>query len=56
MHKEKVPEMEQKGFFLSRTQKEFLFWEFFLDVIFNNTLNVNLLEAFFNESGTFLCP
>jgi len=48
MHKEKVPEMEQKGFFWSRTQKEFLFWEFFMDVIFKNTLNVNLLGAFFN--------
>jgi hypothetical protein len=34
MHKEKVLGMSHEGFFLSRTQKESIFWEFFLDVKF----------------------
>jgi hypothetical protein len=34
MHKEKVLRMLHEGFFLSRTQKESIFWEFFLDVNF----------------------
>jgi hypothetical protein len=34
MHKEKVLGMSHKGFLLSRTQKESIFWEFFLDVTF----------------------
>jgi len=34
MHKEKNSRMSHKGFFLSRTQKESVFWEFFLDVNF----------------------
>jgi hypothetical protein len=34
MHKEKVSRMSHEGFFLSRTLKESIFWEIFLDVIF----------------------
>jgi hypothetical protein len=34
MHKDKVLGMSHKGFFLSGTQKESNFQEFFLDVIF----------------------
>jgi hypothetical protein len=34
MHKEKVSRMSHEGFFLSRTQKEFILWEYFLDVNF----------------------
>jgi hypothetical protein len=34
MHKENVLRMLHEGFFLSRTQKESIFWEFFLDVNF----------------------
>jgi len=33
-HKEKVSEMLHEGFFRSSTQKESIFWEFFLDVNF----------------------
>jgi hypothetical protein len=32
--KEKVPRMSHKGFFLLGTQKESIFWEFFLDINF----------------------
>jgi hypothetical protein len=39
--------MSHKGFFWSRTQKEYIFWEFFLDVISENTLNANLLDIFY---------
>jgi hypothetical protein len=46
MHKEKVLRMSHKGFFLLGTQKEFIFWEFFLDVILKNTSNANLLDVF----------
>jgi hypothetical protein len=34
MHKEKVSRMSHEGIFLLRTQKESIFWEFFLDVNF----------------------
>jgi len=34
MHKEKVSRMSHERFFLSRTQKESIFWEIFMDVIF----------------------
>jgi len=34
MHKEKNLGLQHEGFFLSRTQKESIFWEFFLDVNF----------------------
>jgi hypothetical protein len=34
MHKEKVSRMSHEGFCLSKTQKESIFWEFFLDVNF----------------------
>jgi len=34
MHKEKVSRMSHKRFLLLGTQKESIFWEFFLDVIF----------------------
>jgi len=47
MHKEKVSGMSHKGFFLSRTKKEYIFWVFFLDVFFLSTSNVNLLDAFY---------
>jgi hypothetical protein len=34
MHKEKVLQMSHHGFFLSKTQEESIFREFFLDVNF----------------------
>jgi hypothetical protein len=34
MHKEKVSRMSHEGFFKLGTQKESIFWEFFLDVNF----------------------
>ncbi len=34
MYKEKVSGMSHEGFFLLGTQKESIFWEFFLDVNF----------------------
>jgi hypothetical protein len=34
MHKKKVSRMSHEGFFLSRTKKESIFWEFILDVNF----------------------
>jgi len=46
MPKEKVLGMSHKRFFLSRTQKESIFGEFFLDVNFDNTSNANLLDVF----------
>jgi len=45
MHKEKVSGMSHKGFFFNQEQKKI--WEFFLDVFFINTSNVNLLDAFY---------
>jgi hypothetical protein len=35
-----------KDFFLLGTQKESIFWNFFLDVNFENTSNANLLDVF----------
>jgi len=34
MHKEKVSGMSQKGFFLLGIEKEYIFWEVFLDANF----------------------
>jgi hypothetical protein len=34
MNKEKKIGMSHEGYFLSRTRKEIIFWEFFLDVSF----------------------
>jgi len=39
--------MSSKGFFWSGTQKQSIFWEFFLDVNLKNTSIVNLLDAFY---------
>jgi hypothetical protein len=36
-----------KDFFLSRTQKESIFWEFSWMLIFNNNSNSNLLDVFY---------
>jgi hypothetical protein len=47
MPKEKVLGMSHKGFFLSWTQKEYVFWEIFFMLIFKNTSNANLLDAFY---------
>jgi hypothetical protein len=47
MHKEKVSRMSREGFFWSKTQKESIFWEFFLDVNFENASNANILDVFY---------
>jgi hypothetical protein len=42
----KFKKCNMRGFFGSRTQNESIFWEFFLDVIFKNTSNANILDFF----------
>ncbi len=36
-----------RDFFDHEQKKEYIFWEFFLDVIFQDTSNANLLDVFF---------
>jgi len=47
--RKKFQECRMKDFFLSITQKESIFCEFFLDVNFQNTSNANLLDVFIDN-------
>jgi len=47
MHKEKISRTSHEGFFLLGTQKESFFENFSWMLIFENTLNANLLDFFY---------
>jgi hypothetical protein len=45
MHKQKNSRMSHMGFFLLGTQKESIFWEFFLVVILMTSLDHSLMHV-----------